>query len=143
MLAVLMRLGDVRLLRYLLASAGALAVDMGCFLALLTLGVWPASASVLAYCAGIVSHWLMSSRAVFADSVAARGTAPRTRQKALFASSALVGLALTAGIVWAGDMAGVDPRAAKVLAIGVSFATTWLLRSRVVFRAGRALAHDA
>ena len=133
MAALLARLGDVRLVRYLLASVGALAVDVGCFLALLAAGVWPASASAIGYALGIVAHWLMSSRAVFAYSVAERGFA-RTRQKALVVVSALVGLALTSGIVWTGDLAGFDPRAAKVVAIAVSFAATWLLRSRIVFR---------
>lgn len=132
MRTMLLRLGDVRLLRYLLASAGALAVDMGSFLALLAMEVWPAAASAASYSAGIVAHWLMSSRAVFSDTVAERGLA-RTRQKALFVGSALVGLALTTAIVWAGDSAGGDPRLAKLVAIAVSFATTWLLRSKVVF----------
>lgn len=135
MAAILARLGDVRLIRYLIASVGALAVDMGCFLALLSLGTWPATASAIGYCAGIVAHWLLSSRAVFADTVAARGMA-RFRQKTMFVVSALAGLALTAGIVWAGDAAGLDPRGAKLVAIAVSFATTWILRSRIVFRAG-------
>lgn len=133
MAALLARLGDVRLVRYLLASVGALAVDVGCFLALLAAGMWPASASAIGYTFGIVAHWLMSSRAVFADAVAERGLA-RTRQKAMFVISALVGLALTSGLVWAGDVAGFDPRAAKVVAIAVSFTATWLLRSRIVFR---------
>ena len=133
MTALLARLGDVRLLRYLFASVGALAVDMGCFLALLSAGMWPASASAVGYCLGIVAHWLMSSRAVFADTVAERGVA-RTRQKALFVISALIGLALTSGIVWAGDASGLDPRAAKLVAIAVSFTVTWLLRSKIVFR---------
>lgn len=133
MLAKLSRLGDVRLIRYLLASVGALAVDMGSFLALLALGVWPASASAIGYCLGILAHWLLSSRAVFADTVAANGLA-RTRQKGLFVISALIGLALTTFIVWAGESAGVDPRIAKLVAIAVSFSVTWLLRSRVVFR---------
>ena len=135
MVALLSRLGDVRLVRYLLASIGALAVDMGCFLALLSAGVWPAGASAIGYCAGIVAHWLLSSRTVFADTVAARGLA-RTRQKAMFVISALLGLVLTSGIVWAADAAGIDPRAAKLVAIVVSFATTWVLRSRIVFRTG-------
>jgi hypothetical protein len=39
MVALLARLGDLRLVRYLLASVGALAVDMGCFLALLAADV--------------------------------------------------------------------------------------------------------
>ena len=133
MTALIACLRDVRLLRYLLASVGALAVDMGGFLALLSLGMWPAGASALAYSGGIAAHWLMSSRAVFVGSVAQRG-AGRTRQKALFVGSAMVGLALTTGIVWAGDAAGIDPRLAKLVAIAVSFAATWLLRSKVVFR---------
>tara|TARA_B100001057_G_scaffold270501_1_gene270692 strand:- start:90 stop:482 length:393 start_codon:yes stop_codon:yes gene_type:complete len=128
-----MRMIDTRLVRYLLASVGALAVDMGTFLALLSLGIWAAGASAVGYCLGIAAHWLMSSRAVFIGNVAERGAA-RTRQKALFVISALVGLGLTTAIVWAGDASGFDPRLAKLVAIGVSFVTTWLLRSRVVFR---------
>src|SRR5262245_44944162 len=116
MSALLLRFGDLRLVRYLLASGGALAVDLGLFLAFLTLGMWPASASALSYGAGIVAHWLMSSRAVFADGVAAGGI-ERARQKALFVGSALVGLALTTAIVWAGHGAGADPRLAKIAAI--------------------------
>ncbi len=75
----------------------------------------------------------MSSRAVFVGNVAERGLA-RTRQKALFVVSALVGLAITTVIVWSGDSAGIDPRLAKLVAIAVSFTATWLLRSKVVFR---------
>lgn len=130
---LIIRLRNLRLLRYLIASIGALAVDMGCYLALLALGAWPAGAAAATYCLGILAHWLMSSRAVFIGHVALRGHA-RTRQKALFAGSALVGLVLTTGIVWGGDSAGADPRIAKLVAVAVSFTATWLLRSRVVFR---------
>ena len=133
MTALIARLRDTRLLRYLLASVGALAVDMGSFLALLALGMLAAAASAIAYSLGILAHWLLSSRTVFVGNVAERGAA-RTRQKALFVGSALVGLALTIAIVWAGDVSGIDPRLAKLVAIGVSFTTTWLLRSKVVFR---------
>lgn len=127
------RFADLRFIRYLLASVGALAVDMGSFLALLSLGIWPAWAGAAGYCLGIVAHWLLSSRAVFTDTVAETGKA-RTRQKAMFVMSALVGLALTTAIVWAGHGAELDPRLAKLVAIAVSFAATWLLRSRVIFR---------
>jgi len=133
MTATLLRFVDRRITRYLLASVGALAVDVGIFLALLSFGVWAAGASAIGYTLGIVAHWLMSSRAVFIGNVAERG-AGRTRQKALFVVSALVGLGLTTGIVWAGDVSGFDPRIAKLVAIAVSFTATWLLRSRVVFR---------
>lgn len=131
--ALLTRLRDLRFIRYVLASVGALAVDMGCFLALLASGMWPAGASALAYGAGIAAHWLLSSRAVFVGNVAPGGLA-RTRQKALFVASAMVGLALTIAIVWIGTASGSDPRMAKLAAIVVSFAATWLLRARIVFR---------
>lgn len=131
--ALLNRLRDLRFIRYVLASVGALAVDMGCFLALLAAGMWATCASALAYGAGIAAHWLLSSRAVFVGNVAPGGHA-RTRQKALFVASAMVGLALTTAIVWIGTGSGADPRAAKLVAIVVSFTATWLLRARIVFR---------
>jgi putative flippase GtrA len=133
MLDLAARLRDVRFLRYLIASAGALALDMGTFLALLAAGMWPAAASAASYSLGIAAHWLLSSRAVFADTVAGHGP-ERTRQKALFVGSALAGLALTTAIVGFGDVAGIDPRLAKLAAIAASFLLTWLLRVRVVFR---------
>lgn len=132
--SILAKLRDIRFVRYILASVGALAVDVGAFLALLSLGVAAAPASAVGYSLGILAHWLMSSRAVFQDTVASGGIA-RTRQKALFVISALVGLGLTTAIVGIGDWAGIDPRLAKVVAIAVSFTATWLIRSRIVFRA--------
>ncbi len=127
------RLRQVMLLRYLLASVGALAVDMGTFLALLALGTMPVIASALGYSLGIVAHWLLSSRTVFTDSVA-QDRVTRTRQKALFVGSALAGLALTTLIVGAGTAIGVDSRLSKIVAIGASFMVTWLLRKRIVFQ---------
>lgn len=129
----LQRLRQVTLLRYAIASLGALAIDYGSFLALLGLHVAPAPASASGYTLGIVAHWMLSSRKVFADQLAPSGLA-RTRQKALFLASALVGLALTTLIVGLATRVGADPRIAKLLAIVVSFAATWLLRQRVVFR---------
>ena len=139
MIARVFKLVDVRLVRYALASVGALAVDMGSFLALLALAMPAAAASACGYALGIAAHWLLSSRAVFADSVAEKGR-ERTRQKALFVGSAMIGLALTTAIVGMADLAGIDPRLAKVGAIAVSFAVTWMLRNKVVFRPGRVAA---
>lgn len=125
---------DIVFLRYVAASAFALAVDMGAFLALLALGIEAALAAAAGYGLGIVAHWLISSRAVFTAGVAERGP-ERNRQKALFVGSALAGLALTTAIVGTGSALGLDPRLAKLIAIGASFTLTWLLRERVVFRA--------
>ncbi len=118
--------------RYLAASVVALGFDMACFLALLAAGFVAAPAAALSYSLGILVHWYISSRAVFTGGVAERGPA-RTRQKALFVASALVGLALTAAIVGLGAALGLDPRLAKLAAVGVSFIATWLLRARIVF----------
>jgi len=128
------KLGDIRFIRYVMASVGALAVDVAAFLGLMAASVAAAPASAAGYSLGILAHWLLSSLAVFLDSLDDTGLA-RTRQKALFVISALVGLGLTTLIVGAGDHAGGDPRVAKAAAIVVSFLATWLIRSRIVFRA--------
>lgn len=132
--SIFAKLRDVRFIRYVLASIGALAVDVGSFLAFWGLGIAAAPASAMGYSLGIVTHWLLSSRAVFHDSVAQSGMA-RTKQKALFVISALAGLGLTTAIVGLSDWAGMDPRFAKGVAIIASFMVTWLLRSKIVFRA--------
>ena len=131
--AQLARLRQMLLVRYLGASVIALGCDFACFLVLLQLGLSPAPASALAYGLGIAVHWLVSSRKVFTDSVAQNGPA-RTRQKALFVGSALIGLAVTTGVVAAASSLGLDPRLAKLVAVAASFTVTWLLRDSVVFR---------
>lgn len=131
---LLVRLSEARFIRYGIASVGALAVDVASFLAFLSIGMAAGPASALGYSLGILAHWLMSSRAVFQETVAERGAA-RTRQKALFTISALIGLALTTAIVSISVRSGIDPRIAKAVAIAVSFTATWLIRSRIVFRA--------
>lgn len=132
MTAILSQLRNWTYLRYILSSAGALAVDMSLFMALFHLGVFPAAASALGYMSGIVAHWLLSSRTVFADTVAERGRG-RDRQKALFLGSAFVGLAITTATVGIGDLAGLDPRLAKLVAIAISFQATYVMRKKVVF----------
>ena len=126
-------LRQVLLVRYLGASVIALACDFACFVGLLRLGLAPAPASALGYGLGIAVHWLGSSRKVFNGSVASPGAA-RTRQKALFVGSALIGLAVTTAVVAAASGLGLDPRLAKLVAVGASFTITWLLRDSVVFR---------
>jgi putative flippase GtrA len=130
---MLRRLSDIVFLRYIAASAFALGIDLGSFLALLAFGVPAAAAAAAGYSLGIAAHWLVSSRAVFTAGVAERGP-ERTRQKALFVISALLGLGLTTAIVGLGGFAGLDPRAAKLFAVAASFTLTWLMREKVIFR---------
>ena len=131
--AQLITLRQVLLVRYLGASVIALVCDLACFLGMLQLGLTPALASALGYGLGIAVHWFVSSRKVFIGSVASSGAA-RTRQKALFVGSALIGLAVTIAVVATASGFGLDPRLAKLLAVPVSFTVTWLLRDSVVFR---------
>ena len=112
MLAQMRQLTQVVLVRYLGASIVALAVDVGCFLTLLTAGTPAGPAAALGYGLGVVVHWLISSRTVFAGAVA-QGGPQRTRQKAGFV------------------------RLGKLVALVASFSLTWLLRSRLIFMAQR------
>ncbi len=119
-------------LRYVMASAVAVTVDIGLFLLLIGASVPPTAASVIGYSTGILVHWMLSSRAVFTE---ARASGPngQHKQRVLFLISALLGLGLTAIIVGGFQHFGLDPRLAKLVAIGVSFQAVWLLRRHVVF----------
>jgi putative flippase GtrA len=119
-------------LRYVAASVAALAIDVGSFLMAMAAGVPALLASAVGYAAGILVHWWLSSRTVFAAGLADRGT-ERRRQQVLFLLSAGVGLGITIAVVGIGVRAGIDPRLAKLVAIAVAFQTTYLLRRRIVF----------
>lgn len=119
-------------LRYTAASGASLALDMGMFLLLLASGWSAATASAAGYAAGILLHWLASSRLVFPGGARTVG-ASRIRQKALFVLSALAGLCITVTIVWSADVAGADPRLAKLAAVAVAFMVTFFLRKTIVF----------
>jgi len=118
--------------RYVGASVVSLGVDFAVFMIALTLGAPPALAAATGYIAGIISHWAISSRFVFAAQLA-DSAAGRQQQQALFVLSALVGLGITTGIVGLGSHFGLDPRIAKGIAIVVSFQATYVLRKKVVF----------
>ncbi|TCM12720.1 putative flippase GtrA [Novosphingobium sp. PhB165] len=139
MRALIARLTRDTFLRYVTASALALGVDIGCFWLLVRLALPAAPASAAGYSLGIVAHWLIASRAVFAEGVALKGTA-RMRQKALFVLSAFAGLAITTMVVGAGAELGLHLAATKTVAIGLSFFTNWLIRRRIVFRRTAAFA---
>ena len=136
MIATAARLLDIRIVRYLAASAVALSADLGSFLAMYSLGVFVPAAYAASYSLGILVHWLISSRMVFSDAVAERGI-ERAKQKALFVGSALLGLGLTTFIGSGSVYAGLHPIAGKLAAIAASFTLTWLLRSRLIFRKAR------
>jgi putative flippase GtrA len=119
--------------RYLLTSVLSLGCDVGLFLLLLSGGMAPMGASAAGYGAGIVVHWLLSTRFVFDQGMASQG-AVRVRQKGLFVGTALLGLAITTAIVGWGAQLGLDPRIAKLIAVAVSFQATYMARRVIIFR---------
>lgn len=129
---LLSQLSKTTMIRYGFASMGALGVDAGLFLALIKTGTPPTLASLLAYCTGISVHWLLSSRMVFHDNLADQGHA-RRRQMALFAVSALIGLAITTAVVGMVTALHGNPQIAKLMAVAASFTATWALRRFLVF----------
>ena len=118
--------------RYVMASAIALGVDLSLFMILLNAGMPPVPASAAGYGTGLLAHWIISSRLVFARQSPCFVSRKR-RQKLLFVASALVGLAVTGAIVGLGNRLGLDARLAKLGAIAVSFHLTYMLRRSVVF----------
>lgn len=134
MRALVEKLLRLRLARYMVASTAGTIIDLSGFLLLLAAGAPAVASAAASYCLGMVLHWFISSRFVFADRLAGPGLA-RGGQQALFALSALAGLAVTAGVVGAFEHAGADPRIGKLLAMALSFACVFLIRLTWVFKA--------
>ncbi len=120
--------------RYVMASLVSLGLDIGVFLMLLHLGLPAMAASALAYSAGLVAHWLLSTRFVFDEGMESSGTG-RARQKGLFIVTGLIGLCITATVVGAADALTLDPRLAKIFAVAISFQATYLARRATIFSA--------
>lgn len=118
--------------RYLAASIIALAIDVALFSTLLALWIDPTAASAVGYCAGIVVHWLVSANLVFVGKT--RDGAGLHIQRALFAGSALAGLAITVTTVELLGRAGFHAIAAKSITVGISFVAVYAMRKWGVFR---------
>lgn len=116
--------------RYLVASVVALCGDMLLFLSLLKTDVTPAVAGFIGYAGGLLLHWMISIRFVFIP------TSPTHGQRLGFVVSAIIGLAITTGLISAATAAGLGPAAAKLIAIPVSFLSVYAIRKYGVFSAG-------
>lgn len=121
------------LARYLLVSICALCVDTALFLAATHMGVAPAWAAFAGYATGILAHWMLSVRFVFGNAIDGEG--PTHAQRVSFVGSALLGLAITVGLVSGLTAMGVAPVLAKGASVGVSFFAVYVIRKYVVFGA--------
>ena len=118
--------------RYLVASVVALAVDMSVFASLVAKGTDPTAASAVGYGTGVVVHWLISARYVFIGKT--RSGKELIVQRALFAGSALLGLAITVITVEILGRLSVNPVSAKIAAVGISFLAVYVMRKWGIFR---------
>ncbi|MET0369913.1 MAG: GtrA family protein [Sphingobium sp.] len=116
------------LARYLLASVCALSSDMLLFLGLGHAGASPVLAAFGGYAGGLVVHWAISSRYVFAT-----GGRATHAQRAGFVASALVGMGITMGSVGALTALGIIPAVAKLLTVPASFFAVYAIRKYGVF----------
>lgn len=124
-------LGEDRV-RYVLVSVAALGVDTIVTLNMTWAGAPPAICAAAGYIIGLGLHWILSSRFVFADSLAASRTA-RARQAALFFVSGFGGLAVTVATFTTAVTLGAPAIIAKALSVGVSFCIVYLIRRHLIF----------
>ena len=121
---------------YVMVSAVALVVDTSVYWLLLTPLKVAAKAAVCGYVCGVLTHYTLSSRIVFASRLAARGVKAEAPVLAKFFAAGGLGLVVTAvtvGIL--ADGLGVHPLLAKFCAAGLSFVTVFTAMRLFVFNA--------
>ena len=120
-----------QLSRYALVSGLALALDLAVFMLLNRLLALPTLAGVIGYACGIVLHYHLSRRFVFAEASSGKSA---HRLFGEFFASGLIGLVVTAIVIaLATGMLGIGPLPAKLIAIAASFLGVFVIRRTVVF----------
>jgi putative flippase GtrA len=117
--------------RYLAASALALAIDFGLYSGLIRLaGVDYLVAAPIGFAAGLATVYAVSIRWVFRH----RRLQSVRDEFAVFALIGLAGMALNQGVIWAGvELLALSPELAKVLSAGTVFGFNFGLRKLLLF----------
>jgi putative flippase GtrA len=126
----LARLADEGL-RYLSASALALAIDFGVYVGLIRLaGVHYLVAAPIGFALGLATIYLLSTRWVFRE----RRVADRRAEFALFALIGLAGMALNQVVLFAAvQWLGASFEIAKVISAGLVFSFNFAARKLLLF----------
>lgn len=121
------------LARYFAAGLVALGVDLTLYIALTELAGWHYLVSAtFAFCAGLATIYLFSIFWVFRT----RSARNATHEFALFFAIGVVGLALTAGVLFVlVDFLGVDYRLSKIAAASAVFLFNFSCRKFFLFNA--------
>ncbi len=119
---------------YVGVSGAALAVDFAVYSGLLTVAKFAFVAAIGGYVAGVLLHYLLSSRLVFANRFDRRGIVAEAPTIAKFFAAGASGLVVTVLIVGLlADLGGVHPLIAKFVASGCSFLVVFLSLRLFVF----------
>ena len=97
-------------------------------------------AAALGYTAGLVAHYVLSVRYVFAFR---RMLSQRRREALIYALTGLIGVLLSAGIVRVGELIGQSLAVSKLAAIGASFIAVFMIRKITLFSVGSRAAQSA
>ncbi len=118
-------------LLYAVVSALALAVDLVIlYFATTRFALEGYVAAALAYAIGLAVHYLLSVRYVF---VYRRMASRRRTEVVVYAVTGLVGVLLSAGIVYAGEMLAQPLAVSKLVAVATSFMAVFIIRKITLF----------
>ncbi len=119
---------------YVAVSGAALCIDFSIYWALLSVAHYAFIAAVGGYVCGVLAHYLLSSRVVFADRFEKRGMVEEAPAVFKFFAAGMSGLLVTAAVVGVlADVMGVHPLVAKICAAGCSFTVVFLSLRLFVF----------
>lgn len=120
---------------YVAVSGTALCVDVAVYWSLLQTLHLAALAAAGGYLCGVLVHYALSSRVVFASRLLARGVAAEAPVLAKFFAAGGSGLVVTVATVGLlADVLGLHPLAAKLIAAGLSFITVFTVLRVFVFQ---------
>ncbi len=116
--------------RYLIASVAALALDAGLlFVGVKALSLTPWLAGAIAYGAGLVFIYLLSTRWVFANRV----VRDPAKEFLVFALLGVVGLVLNSLTLFVATTIGLALPLAKLLSAGLGFVANFVTRKVLLF----------
>lgn len=122
-------------IRYFVASAGALAIDLGLLFCLVELfGIHYLTSAVVSFMTGMLFVYALSVRWVFNH----RSVQNRRLELTIFLVIGFAGLALNAAIMWTGtDAVGLPYLVSKLFSIVIVFTFNFAMRKALLFSARR------
>jgi putative flippase GtrA len=124
----------IQFVGYTAVSGAALCVDFLAYWSFLTVAKFAFVAAIGGYVCGVLLHYALSSRVVFANHFRSRGLMQEAPTIARFFVAGATGLVVTAIIVGLlADVGGMNPLAAKIVASACSFVTVFFTLRVFVF----------